>query len=425
MNINNSTSLLVWIFQTGEPLQIDDKNARPMRAVSLSNSLLDAGHKVVLWSTDFYHQEKRHRYNKYKRIKMSDKFEIRLIPTMGYKRNIGIGRLLDHAQLAFRLKKLLSEEESSPDIAFIGFPPIETAYLLAKWLKKRDIPSILDVKDLWPVIFLDPLPKLIRPLGKLALFPYFYLAKKAIKDVTGVTTMANKFLDSTLGFIGREKTNKDGVFFLTSPKFRVSDSQLNEARKWWDSKGIIDNGKHRLCFIGSLSYAFDFHPIYKAAKIALEKNNNIEIIICGEGSCSEKIKKMMSGLSNVHFPGWIDRPKIETLAKRCIGSLAPYINIDSFINSIPNKIIDALSLGLPILSPLKGEVASIINQHNVGLKYDSDGDDSLYNCLKILQKDNELRKAMAKNALNLYEDQFSFEKTYDSLVKHLETLASY
>ena len=53
-------NLLIWIFQTGEPLQIDGADARPMRAINLSNSLINSGHEVVLWSSDFYHQKKEH-----------------------------------------------------------------------------------------------------------------------------------------------------------------------------------------------------------------------------------------------------------------------------------------------------------------------------------------------------------------------------
>lgn len=50
MNINmrDSHSFLIWIFQTGEPLHIDGGSARPMRAMNLSNALVQAGHRVVL-----------------------------------------------------------------------------------------------------------------------------------------------------------------------------------------------------------------------------------------------------------------------------------------------------------------------------------------------------------------------------------------
>ena len=59
----------VWILQTGEPLHCDGGNPRPMRAMNLSNTLVALGHEVVLWSSAFFHQEKKHRSKKFKKFK--------------------------------------------------------------------------------------------------------------------------------------------------------------------------------------------------------------------------------------------------------------------------------------------------------------------------------------------------------------------
>lgn len=48
----------VWIFQSGEPIHLDKKNVRPMRAINLSNMLIKKNHHVILWSSSFYHQKK-------------------------------------------------------------------------------------------------------------------------------------------------------------------------------------------------------------------------------------------------------------------------------------------------------------------------------------------------------------------------------
>ena len=124
--------ILAWVLQTGEPLHIDGENVRPMRAMNLSNALAAAGHKVVLWSSAFYHQEKRHRSTTVQKIYLSANLEIRLIPSSGYKRHIGVGRLVDHAQMALNLKKMLRDEEELPNVAFIGYPPIETSAVMAR-----------------------------------------------------------------------------------------------------------------------------------------------------------------------------------------------------------------------------------------------------------------------------------------------------
>jgi glycosyltransferase involved in cell wall biosynthesis len=423
MTIRDSNALLVWVFQTGEPLPIDEENARPMRAMNLSSALIDAGHRVVLWSSAFHHQEKRHRRNTAQLIKISDHLELRLIPSIGYQKNIGVGRLADHAKLAFNLKKMLHQSNNLPDVAFIGYPPIETAAVLTRWLFNRSVPSLLDVKDQWPVLFLNALPISVRPLGRVVFWPYFHLAKRAMRDSTGLSAMANGFLDWALNFVGRERTDRDGVFPLTSPLGRTSKQQLEDARQWWDWQGILDNGRARVCFVGSHSQAFDFQPVCDAAKMASGRSNECQFVICGNGEQSIELCTMMSGLPNVHFPGWLDRPKIEALAERCKASLAPYSNTEDFHMSIPNKIIDALSLGLPILTPLQGEVASLISEKGVGVRYGTDTGKTLHDCIQALIRDASLQKKMSQNAHVLYAERFSFEMVYGGLVKHLEKLA--
>jgi len=88
-----------WIFQTGEPLPIDEGSPRPMRAMNLSGALVNAGHKVVLWSAAFHHHEKRHRSIEFAKIKVNEKLEVRLIPSCGYRHNIGVERLVNHVHL--------------------------------------------------------------------------------------------------------------------------------------------------------------------------------------------------------------------------------------------------------------------------------------------------------------------------------------
>ena len=74
----------------------------------------------------------------------------------------------------------------------------------------------------------------------------------------------------------------------------------------------------------------------------------------------------MDKKSNVFFTGWIDYSQLLALKKLSIATLAPYRNTPDFQMSIPNKIIDSLYFGLPIITSLKGEVENIIRKYNVG-----------------------------------------------------------
>ena len=424
MSARRANSLTVWVFQTGEPLQIDGGRSRPMRAMNLSHALIAKSHHVVLWSSAFYHQEKRHRSATARSIRVSDELEIRLIPSRGYQRHIGFERLIDHAQLAFNLKKMLQEVDSPPDVAFIGYPPIEPAAVLARWLFRRGVPSLLDVKDQWPSLFLTSVPAVLRPLGRVALWPYFYLARRAMRDAIGLSAMANGFLNWALEFAQRKRADMDGVFPLTSPVGQVSAVELEEARRWWDEQGILADARPRVFFAGSHSPAFDFRPVREAAKIEVNGATRCEFVICGDGISSSEIRALMSDLANVRFPGWIDRPKIEALAERSLAALAPYHNHEDFRMSLPNKIIDALSLGMPILSPLQGEVASLIDEHGVGFRYGGDTGKSLHDCIQALAIDAALQRNMSGKARTLYAELFSFDMVYGRLVKHLEKMAT-
>jgi len=412
----------VWIFQTGEPLPLD-ANARPMRAINVANAMVESGHSVVLWSSAFYHQEKVHRCDGYKKIKVSSLLEVRLIPSPGYKKNIGFARFFDHIVLARNLKRLLASEKG-PDIAFVGYPPIESSSVMVHWLSGQGIPCVLDVKDQWPDFIVDALPDKIQSIGRMALYPYYYLAKRAMREATGLIAMADDFLAWALNFSGRDKGVNDRVVPLTALTCTAKIAELETARRWWDKKGVVDNGKTKIMFVGSHYPSLDFSPIFEAAKIFIDQGEECEFIICGHGELTESLMRKAEDFGSIFLPGWVDRPKIEELARMSTALIAPFKNIDCYTKSLPNKIIDALSLGLPILSPLSGEVNRLINAERVGLIYKQGSGVSLYDCISKLKSDKDLCKEVSKNSLNLYHKKFSYEIVYGGLVSHLESMVS-
>jgi glycosyltransferase involved in cell wall biosynthesis len=414
---------LVWILQTGEPLHIDEGHYRPMRAMNLANSLVERGHRVTLWSSDFFHQEKRDRFGHDQLIKFSDKLTIRLLKSRGYKSNIGIGRLVDHMFLAIKLKNILKSQGEKPDVVFVGYPPIETAYVLSAWLQKNGIPYLLDIKDLWPYMFLDVFPDIVRPLAKFILLPYFYMAKITMIRATGISTMAPPFLDLVLSYSGRKMKDHDGVFPLTSPPANINKIDIETHIKGWSDLGLSNTEKVvRIMFVGSFMSVFDFKPIKSVALDAFKSNKNIQFVLCGDGGSFKQIKSMFTGLDNVIFPGWINRSRIEALAKISDAAIAPYKNIDNYVFNTPNKVVDAFSLGLPILSPLRGEVERLISHYAVGISYGEEYRTTLNEAVDVLGSNKTLQQTMSVNALSLFNEKFSFDKVYNGLASHLETM---
>ncbi len=404
----------------GEPLGSDNGNPRPMRAMNLANFLIAAGHQVVIFSSDFYHQKKKHRFGFYKEIKISDSCEIRLIPSPGYKKNIGFGRLWDHFVLSKNLKKILSEVQDCPDVAFVGYPPIEAASVMVTWLKDRQIPIMLDVKDQWPIIFTDALPKFLKTFGFFLLYPYFYLGRKVMRDATALSSVAPTFLNWSLSFCGRSIGQFDRVAPLSSSPGSLDKSDLIEAATWWDSRGVFDDKRTRLIFVGSHTRAFDIDPIIEAAI----KCKDCQFVICGSGEHHQEWQTRFQGLDNVVLPGWVDYAKTKVLASRSLAALAPYKSSEDFQMSIPNKVIDYLSLGLPILSPLLGEVGDLIKNQSVGFCYANMDGVRLEDCIFELRNDPVLADKLSKKAIKTYNAQFNYESVYRDLVKTLEAMSA-
>ena len=411
----------IWILQTGEPLQTDGGNPRPMRAMNLSNILVERGNNVTIWSSAFFHQTKLHRSKVYEEIIVSDKLEIKLIPSPGYKKNIGLGRLYDHTIMAFNLKKILHDYvDLAPDIVIIGYPPIETSWIMARWLCSRKIPYIVDLKDQWPSLFLEGFSPKFRPIVRLFLTPYYIMAREILLSAKSFTSMSDSYLSWMSSFSGRKLTKNDRAFPLTSSIFEIIDSEVQIAKNWWLNVGVETTHNRRFVFIGSFMSVFDFSLIYEAASKFQTENINCQFVLCGTGGCLEEVKSLMSGLDNVIFPGWIDLSKIDFLAKYSRASLIPYKSIENFTLNIPNKVVDALAYGLPIVTSLKGVVQDLVIERSLGFACNSTTGMTMYEALILLLKDNNLQEICSNNARKLYEESFYFDKVYGEFADFIE-----
>ncbi len=114
-------------------------------------------------------------------IDVSEALQVRLIRSCGYRRNIGISRFVDHAQLGLRFGRIASNAPL-PEIAVVGFPPIEIAAAAVGFCRRHGVPSALDVKDLRPDLFEDPAPAPARPPIRTLLAPLHRLAVRAIRN---------------------------------------------------------------------------------------------------------------------------------------------------------------------------------------------------------------------------------------------------
>ena len=405
----------VWILQTGEPLQIDNSGLRPMRAINLSTALIERGHEVTLWSSDFDHFSKSHRFSSAKELKLSESLTIRLVKSRGYKSHIGLSRLVDHGQLGWNLRKCL-RKETPPDVAFIGYPPIEPAWVMARWLKKRATPFVLDVKDAWPSLLVEAFPKMAQFIVRILLHPYFIMMRSTFTKANSLSSISQDFLDWALEISKIPKESPNMVVPLTSNELIFSDSDVRDAAKWWDRIGIVNSEILTVYFIGSLTESFDFMPLIEVAN-ALP----IRLVIAGDGPKRTELLEISKGYPNIILPGWISAVQSKVLAGRSHVAVAPVTQRMDFNMSIPNKFYDAMQHGVPMLTSIKGPAAEMLITHDIGMLYEGDTA-SLKLVLERLLEYPALMIQMSSNARKLYEEKYRSVNVYGKLVQDLENL---
>ena len=408
----------VWVIQTGELLPHVHPEARPMRAANVAFALRAAGHEVVLWSSDFIHQLGSHTYGANTVLRPEPGLELRLVRSPGYSRNIGLGRIRDHTQFSQRLLRLM-RREPLPEVAFVGFPPMEAAAVTTNLLARHGVPTLLDVKDQWPEVFVRPIPELLRPAGRVALWPYSKLAQHTMQTATGISSISPEFLDWSLSVAHRARRPADLVLPLTSRPAEVSPTQVRAAEQWWDSVGVRNDGQFRAAYVGSINSGLHVEDIIAAARAT-----TVQFVICGDGPRREYLRDQVADLPNVVVPGWVDQVQGEVLYRRSSVSLAPYIDEAGFGLGIPNKMYDSLRHGLPIITSIRGVVARLVTTHNVGIYYGEATEGGLGIELMALADDPERLASMAQAAQDLYAQQYSFDRVYGGLVDHLEAMVS-
>ena len=408
----------ILIFQTGEPLHIDHGNYRPMRAISLANKLSKKGFKVTLISSSFFHQRKYHRSNTFKSIKVSNNIEIILIPSLGYKKHISIRRIIDHITLSFNLKRYLDKRKNfKPDRIFLGYPPIETSLIVVNWASRKNIPIMLDIKDNWPINFIEPFPKIIRPFLNTLIFPYFILAKFIFRKCKYINTISEEFVEWIKQFT-KNKNKQYSITPLVREPVRLNSEEEKNQLYFWKKNGVDLKRRQHFSFVGSLTKSFDFDFIFEYAKYLHSFYPEYKFIICGSGDLAEELITKSKRIKNIIIFGEIDKFKAKVLIKYSLATLAPYANSENFKNSIPNKIIESLENGTPFITNLDGKLYEMTHLRGNGIYIPGKNKKFIKRFIRLIKDDN-YQKRLSINAIKSYQELFDFENNYERLINNL------
>ena len=410
----------IWIVAVGEPLPIEQSNERLLRAGILSKLLAARGHQVTWWTSTFLHMKKRHVFDSDRVIEVEPGIRMRLLHGLAYDSNVSLRRLIDHWIIGRKFARQAASE-MRPDLILCSFPTIELSLQAVKYGRRESVPAVLDVRDLWPDIFVTLAPKGLRSLVRLVLAPYFSMTRRAFEGASAVVAINEGFVDWGVKRAGRIRTNRDRAFPMGYPDDKPSEDAIQVARRFWDDRGVAGESVFKAIFVGNIGRQFEFEPIVEVARRMA--GEPVQFIICGTGNFSETLGRLAKELPNILLPGWVGSDEIWTLMRMSQVGLAPYHAEESFTHSLPNKALEYFSAGLPIISSLPGALQKLLNSSECGFTYPNRDTDALEENLRKMINLPSLRKRMGDNALDLFTSRFSAGRVYNDMLDHLENLA--
>ncbi len=407
----------IWLVQLGEPLPIR-AGVRKQRLTLLSQKLVDRGHTVVRWASAFDHITKTMLRDGDTDIRLSPNHTLKLLKGLGYKKNISLRRYLDHHLIAWKFGRQARRMER-PDVVVVATPPHNLAYSVVKFANRRGIPVIVDIRDQWPDIFLDYVRGGLRKVARFLLFSDFYYTASALSKANGLTAMMESLLEWGLGYAGRSMSRKDGVFYIgTDP---AEETHFSDVDPRFREMVLSCQAKVIITYVGTFNRYYNPLIIVEVAKRFLEeRRDDLLFIIAGSGELWDGVYQEASALPNVLLTGWLGHEEILFLLSNSDAAICP---LSKSIPAFPNKVFMYLSAYLPVIASTPGDFRNLIEEYRIGFYYDPGDKDGLYNCVKALLDDANLRREMCENIKRIFDEKFGAPKIYTRFAVHIEGVA--
>lgn len=328
--------MTVWIQNPFDNLPCEGH--RKQRFWMMAEAFAAAGHSVVLWTSDFSHANKAPRTTP----SHPANFDLRLVPTPPYRRNVGLARVRSHRAYARAWQHLARMESVAPGLIVASLPTLSGAAAALSLGRVFGARVVIDVQDAWPETFERLVPRACRGLARLALAPQRRLAQRIYREADLVTGVCERYRALT----GRADYRSFRLGVELGPYGAVSDRRRSDAV--------------RLVYSGNLGCTYDLKTVLRA----VGSDPGLELDIAGFGAPAG----IPCGLADrVRFHGYLSAADLQALFASCDIGVIPMAD-ESWVG-IPNKMFDYSAAGLRIVSSLGGECAALLERYRCGVTY--------------------------------------------------------
>lgn len=377
----------IWLVNIGEPLPLEGN--RPHRMCSWKTQLESEGHKTTFFTTDFEHQRKKWVNNKLIGFVLLKSY-------IAYKNNISVARLINHFLVSISLYRSFIKQINKADVIIVSYPTIWTSLISVIYGKLNDIKVIVDVRDKWPDIFI------VYPILKIALFPLFLIKKIIFSNASQLIAISPGYYKWA---VPNDLLNDDFILPLAHPL-------VKEIKREIDLINPIN-----LLFVGSLGTTYDLEGLLKIHDKLIESNIPFQIHVCGDGPKRLWLENNILERKNIIMYGWLNKIDLQKKLNEANFGLMLY-HADS-PQGWPNKLLEYMANGLPMINTLKGESWDLIQNKQLGFNLEINNLNGMVNWLKQIYNDNESYQNYVKENYITHTENYSELSNFNKLLKIL------
>jgi glycosyltransferase involved in cell wall biosynthesis len=346
---------------------------------------------------------------------MEDTFDgIRVLRTWVFAtRSRGfIGRLLNY--YSFPMFSLLAVRKLGPtDIIYVQSPPLFTG-LAALWFSRlKRAPYIFNVSDIWPQSAVE----LGMLRNRFAIRLAEMLERHIYRRATRITVATPGILERlAVRGIPREK-----IFLLTNgvdtAAYNVSSPDRDLAKRL----GL--DGHKVFMYAGLHGLAQGLDVILEAAK--LTRNPDVLYVFVGDGADKPALvaKAEAEGISNVRFLPIQPTSTLPAVLNLAYATVIPLRRLDLFKAALPSKLFDSMAASRPIVAPLWGEAAALVEAAACGLVVEPEDARGVQEAVEKLAADPALAQRLGEQGRRYVVEHFNRDDIAKRLIELLEEAA--
>jgi len=323
-----------------------------------------------------------------------------------------IGRLLNY--FSFPVFSLLAVRKLGPtDIIYVQSPPLFTG-LAALWFSRlKRAPYIFNVSDIWPQSAVEL--GVLR--NRVAIRLAEWLERHIYRRASRITVPTPGILERLVARgVPREK-----IFLLTNGVDTAAYNVTSPDRELAQRLGL--NGHKVFMYAGLHGLAQGLDVILEAAK--LTRNPDVLYVLVGDGADKAALvaKAQAEGISNVRFLPIQPTSTLPALLNLVYATVIPLRRLDLFKAALPSKLFDSMAAGRPIVAPLWGEAAALVEAAACGLVVEPEDARAVQEAVEKLAADPALAQKLGEQGRRYVVEHFNRDDIAKRLIKLLEETA--